>query len=104
MKDSGAKIILALGERLDVAQKAAVEAGLSPDSVFVFDRPEGDDAPSQCGRGAAKSWTSLWAPASEAKAWTWKTINTQKEAMETTAVINYSSGYAHNYPPSYAPL
>jgi hypothetical protein len=39
-------------------------------------------------------WTDFWRPRAEAQSWTWKKINTLQEAQDTTAIINYSSGYA----------
>lgn len=92
IKDSEAKIVLAAPDKLDVALEAVSTAGLNPDKVFKFDQDVTDHSTTARQEVAVKSWLSIWTSASEAQSWAWQAMTTQKEAMDTTAVLNYSSG------------
>ena len=45
-----------------------------------------------------RPWTAIWAPEEQARSWKWKKFSSKEEAMSTTAVINYSSGYVTVFP------
>ncbi|KAL4806523.1 hypothetical protein BDV18DRAFT_159695 [Aspergillus unguis] len=85
LRDSDAKVLFAGPEQVSTALEAAGRVGLQ-DRVFAFCDP--DAHPIQ----GLKPWTSIWRPAAEVQSWSWKKITTLEEAMDTTAIINYSSG------------
>jgi 4-coumarate--CoA ligase len=95
LRDSGASFILAGPEAAQKALDAARKVGLPKSKVFSFCAVEVDvdvdeaQRPQPCG---LKPWTTFWASTSQVQSWNWKRIVTKKEAQETTAVINYSSG------------
>jgi long-subunit acyl-CoA synthetase (AMP-forming) len=91
LRDSGASLILAGPEAAQKALDAARKVGLPESKVFGFCDVDVDEAqrPQPCG---LKPWTSFWASTNQVQSWNWKKIVTKKEAEETTAVINYSSG------------
>ncbi len=90
LQDSGARLILAGPEAAQKALDAAEIMGLPASRVFSFcDIYEEAERPQQCG---LKPWTAFWASSTDVKSWNWKRITTKKEAQETTAIINYSSG------------
>ncbi|CAN8106125.1 unnamed protein product [Discula destructiva] len=95
LRDSGASLLLAAEESLDVALQAAEEAGLPKDRVYVFDAKtdprKNKPAPGANGRQqGVKHWTELLqADIAEAEKWEW--IETT-DAKNTTCCLNYSSG------------
>ncbi|KAL3457185.1 hypothetical protein BJX64DRAFT_280782 [Aspergillus heterothallicus] len=89
LRDSRAKLVLAGEAQFPVALEAAARAGLSREQVYLFRDPEDGTAASN---PVPRLWTELWAPVAEAQSWSWREIKTLEEAMETTAIINYSSG------------
>jgi len=90
LRDSGATLILAGPESAQKALDAAKSVGISESRVFGFcDMYEEAQRPQPCG---LKPWTAFWASPEDVKSWNWRKITTKKEAQETTAIINYSSG------------
>jgi len=90
LRDSGASLILAGPEAAQKALDTARKVGLPESKVFSFcDVEDEAQKPQPCG---LKPWTTFWASTSQVQSWNWKKIVTKKEAEETTAVINYSSG------------
>lgn len=90
IRDSEAKLVLAGPEQVPVALEAASRVGLTRDSVYLFCDLEEDFArnPSQ-----PRLWTDIWRSAEEIQSWSWKKMGSLQEAKQTTAIINYSSGY-----------
>ncbi|KAL3452152.1 hypothetical protein BJX65DRAFT_303864 [Aspergillus insuetus] len=91
LRDSGAKIVLVGEAQIPVALEAAARVGLSRDKVYLFQDPTGEPGTPYAG-SSLRPWTDLWAPAAEVQNWSWREITTLDEAMQTTAIINYSSG------------
>ena len=95
LRDSGAKFMFAAKGSLDVALKAAEEAGLAKDHVFIFDA-ENDvkmdkPAPGVAGRQrGARHWTEL-IQSGQADAVEWKWVE-PSDTKNTTCCLNYSSG------------
>ncbi|KAL4818508.1 hypothetical protein BDW67DRAFT_156708 [Aspergillus spinulosporus] len=89
LRDSDAKLILAGPAQVPIALDAASRVGLPRDRVYLFCDPDDISNDSSL---PAQPWTRIWSPADEVRSWSWKTIQTLKEAQETTAIINYSSG------------
>ncbi|KAL3457962.1 hypothetical protein BJX64DRAFT_302297 [Aspergillus heterothallicus] len=89
LRDSDAKLLLAGPDQVPVALDAASKIGLREDQVYLFCDPE--DVVEQKAQHI-RPWTDIWRPAAEAQSWTWKRIDSLREAQETTAIINYSSG------------
>ncbi|KAL2840342.1 hypothetical protein BJX68DRAFT_258528 [Aspergillus pseudodeflectus] len=89
LRDSDAKLLLAGPDQVAVALDAASRVGLRREQVYLFCDPENVQKGT---RQPIQPWTDIWRPASEAKSWTWKKIETLQEAQATTAIINYSSG------------
>lgn len=90
LRDSEAKLILVGPDQVSVALKAAFQAGLSQECIYLFCDPE------ETTRHQSQSlapWTNIWQPVSDIQSWSWRRINNLEEAKETTAIINYSSGY-----------
>ncbi|KAL4774504.1 hypothetical protein BDW60DRAFT_226922 [Aspergillus nidulans var. acristatus] len=94
LRDSEAKLILAGSAQVPVALDAASRVGLPRDRVYLFCDPEDISNDSSL---PAQPWTRIWRPADEVRSWSWKRIQTLKEAQETTAIINYSSGCISHY-------
>ncbi|RSL67682.1 hypothetical protein CEP51_012624 [Fusarium floridanum] len=92
LKDSEAKAVFASPGQLQASRRAAANVGLSPDRVFVLDKPGRDGPVPGSEKGGEPSWLDIWVPASDVRDWRWKAISTQEEAENTTAIINYSSG------------
>ena len=67
------------------AVAAAEAAGLSKSRIFQF-----SDEPCATKAGI-RDWSELLASPEDAKRWQWKQLS-EKEAVETVATINYSSG------------
>jgi hypothetical protein len=89
LRDSGAKVVLAGPDQLANALEAAKQVGLASKNVFAF-----GDVDQDSGRASGpRSWTQIWVSQEEARSWHWRKINARKELEETTAIINYSSGY-----------
>lgn len=76
---------------IDTALAAAEKAGLRKDRVFLFDEEESQET-----RGV-KDFRTMMGSVAEAERWQWKKLNGE-EARNTTAVLNYSSGYAPRSP------
>lgn len=91
LRDSDAKLVLAGAGQLATALKAATTCGLDSKKVFLLVDPAAK-VPKLLAAEQAATWMEIWAPYEDARQWTWKTITTKREAQETTAVINYSSG------------
>lgn len=89
LRNSDAKLILAGLAQVPVALDAASRVGLPRDRVYLFCDPEDISNDSSL---PVQPWTRIWRPADEVRSWSWKRIQTLKEAQETTAIINYSSG------------
>ncbi|KAL4740505.1 hypothetical protein BDV11DRAFT_214352 [Aspergillus similis] len=89
LRDSDAKLILAGPAQVPIALDAASRVGLPRDRVYLFCDPDDISNDSSL---PAQLWTRIWRPADEVRSWSWKRIQTLKEAQETTAIINYSSG------------
>ncbi|KAL1593133.1 hypothetical protein SLS60_010740 [Paraconiothyrium brasiliense] len=97
LKDSGAKYLLCAEGSIDTGMAAAKEAGLSADSVFVFDdgvatfegRKIEIDAPSLGGK--VRHWTELLASEEEGRAYHWPDLRTPDE-LDQVIALNYSSG------------
>lgn len=95
LKDSGASILIAAEDSLDVALQAAEEVGLSKDKIYLFDAkqdPRGErPAPGTNGRvKGVKHWTELiQASLAEAERWQWVE---PADPKNTTCCLNYSSG------------
>jgi 4-coumarate--CoA ligase len=87
LKDSGAQILFTSHQGINVALKAAAGASLAPSRVFVF-----GDPCENLENLSAQPWTKIWSSLEDAQSWQWSRLKTLKEANETTAVINYSSG------------
>lgn len=85
LKNTGAQCILAHPTMVKNAVAAAKAAGLPKGRIFQF-----SDEPCAMQDGVA-DWTELLAGPAEAESWQWKQLNA-KEAVETVATINYSSG------------
>ncbi|KAL4986752.1 hypothetical protein BDW68DRAFT_197828 [Aspergillus falconensis] len=94
LRDSDAKIVLAGPEQVSVALDAASRVGIPRDSVYLF--CDTDDVSMYLSL-PVQPWTRIWRPAEEVRSWSWKRIQTPKEAQETTAIINYSSGCISHY-------
>ncbi|KAL2834168.1 AMP-binding enzyme-domain-containing protein [Aspergillus pseudoustus] len=90
LRNSDAKLVLASRDRLAIAREAMSKADLGPDQLLIFSDLDEDLSQSQ--PLSPPSWTSIWRPAEEVQSWSWKPITTLKEAQQTTAIINYSSG------------
>lgn len=90
VKNSEARLVVAAPDKLDHAIKGAAQAGLPKASVVAFANTPEDEALARS--HGVLSWRDLWVPEEEVKDFHWRTFNTQEEAMNTTAVINYSSG------------
>lgn len=91
LRNSEAKLILVGQEQIPVALKAATKAGLTHNNVYLFCEPEEGLATHSSYK--ILPWTKIWRPIEEARSWSWRKIDTLKEAEETTAIINYSSGH-----------
>ncbi|KAH8688963.1 hypothetical protein BGW36DRAFT_433734 [Talaromyces proteolyticus] len=89
LKDSGAKIILAHPSAAALAVRTVKRLGLPAKSVWLFVNPGEKVERSSHG---IQPWTDFWCSPEDVKSWQWHRITTLKEAMETTAIINYSSG------------
>jgi len=59
--------------------------------MYLFCDPEEDISGHQV--QPLPPWTKIWRPAAEIQSWSWRKIDNLEEARETTAIINYSSGY-----------
>ncbi|CBF88756.1 uncharacterized protein ANIA_00801 [Aspergillus nidulans FGSC A4] len=94
LRNSDAKLILAGSTQVPVALDAASRVGLPRDRVYLFCDPEDISNDSSL---PVQPWTRIWRPADEVRSWSWKRIQTLKEAQETTAIINYSSGCISHY-------
>lgn len=95
LRNSEAKLVLAGSDQVASALKAATQAGLSRDRVYLFCDPENDDSTAASSQLVAP-WTDIWRPAAEVESWSWKRITSLEEAKGTTAIINYSSGYVND--------
>ncbi|KAH7127789.1 hypothetical protein B0J13DRAFT_645805 [Dactylonectria estremocensis] len=91
-RDSDSKLVLAGPSQVDVAREAIVQAGQDPKCLYVFDGAL-DNRSSSGPATQPPSWTSLFVAADAIQDWHWKVINTLEDARNTTAIINYSSGY-----------
>ncbi|KAJ0415096.1 hypothetical protein BJY00DRAFT_294013 [Aspergillus carlsbadensis] len=92
LRDSGAKLLLAGEAQAPVALDAAARVGLSRDRVYLFQDPADEASSTAHLATGLRPWTDLWAPVAEVQNWSWREITTLDEAMQTTAIINYSSG------------
>lgn len=91
VKNSDARLIVAAPDRLEQAINGATQAGLPKASVVAFANTPEDEALAKS--HGVLSWRDLWVPEDEIKDFRWRTFHSQEEAMNTTAVINYSSGW-----------
>ena len=90
VKNSEAKLVIAAPDKLENAIKGAAQAGLPKASVVAFAQTAADE---QLARAhGVLTWRDLWVPEEDVRDWSWRKITTKEEAMNTTAVINYSSG------------
>ena len=83
--NSTAKVLLAHPDTLDRAIDAASAAGIPRNRIFQF-----SDETSRT-RSGVRDWSVILGSAMEGQGWQWPVLN-EKEASETTATINYSSG------------
>lgn len=90
LKNSDAKVLLVHPSKAALAREVAQSVGLPPSSVFLFVNP--NEKLGETAR-ALKPWMSFWVSVDEAKVWQWHRIRNIEEAKQTTAIINYSSGY-----------
>ncbi|KAB8204005.1 hypothetical protein BDV34DRAFT_226748 [Aspergillus parasiticus] len=90
LRNSDAKVLLVDQKQVPVALEAATQAGIDYKNVYLFCDPE-EDVPTSITSRIAR-WTDIWRPVEEIQSWSWKKINTLREAEQTTAIINYSSG------------
>lgn len=92
IRDSDAKAIFTGPDQVAIALQAASEAGLSRRHVYLFADPD-EEISKEAAQHGLPSWTTIWRPAAEVKSWSWRTMDSLNEAKQTTAIINYSSGY-----------
>lgn len=85
LQNAAAEVFLVHPKFLDVALQAAQNAGLSGDKIFLLDQ---DPHP----HGGKPDFRTILASREEARHWQWKKLD-QEQAKNTTAVINYSSGF-----------
>jgi acyl-CoA synthetase (AMP-forming)/AMP-acid ligase II len=85
MKAVQAKIVLVHPSLLETGIEAANQAGVSLDRLFLFASTEN---PTTMG---IHDWRSILPSAADADSWQWRTLAAEL-AVQTTAVINFSSG------------
>lgn len=83
---TGAKVLLIDPTLLDVALEGASKANFPKDRIFLF-----SDDPCEPVKGL-KDWHSILGSEEEAKSWRWRSMSSD-EAINRTAVLNFSSGY-----------
>ncbi|KAF2169257.1 hypothetical protein M409DRAFT_64982 [Zasmidium cellare ATCC 36951] len=91
VKNSEARLVVAAPDKLEHAIKGAAQAGLPKASVVAFANTPEDEVLARS--HGVLSWRDLWVPEEEVKDFHWRSFSTKDEAMNTTAVINYSSGH-----------
>ncbi|CAI7587959.1 unnamed protein product [Penicillium manginii] len=89
IRNSDAKVLFVGQKRLPTALEAAKQAGIDQRNVYLF--CDSDETVDGLALQAAP-WNKIWKSTEEGQSWSWKKIDTLKEARETTAIINYSSG------------
>lgn len=73
-----------------MAARVAERSGLPANRVYLFIDPQDRE-----NYVSTAAWTDIWSPAEDVASWTWKTITTAEEAQNTTAILNYSSGWVY---------
>ena len=95
LQDSGARFCLSGEGSLNTALDAAAKAGLSKESVFVFDDGVATFDGTAQGVGGTKPWTNLIASIDDGVAFKWENLSTPEE-LDRTIALNYSSGTTGN--------
>ncbi|KAF1927760.1 acetyl-CoA synthetase-like protein [Didymella exigua CBS 183.55] len=95
LKDSGAKFLVCAEGSLDTGIAAAKEAGLSADSVFIFDDGnatfDGRTVEKSTELGHVRHWTALLDSKANGDAYAWPDLKTPEE-LDRVVALNYSSG------------
>ena len=92
LQDTGAKFLITAEGSLDTALEAAKSIGFPQDKILSFDGGyatfDGKGKPS---RGSIQHWSTLLASPEEGARYRWQEF-TSREQMDSTVVLNYSSG------------
>ncbi|KAJ4305849.1 hypothetical protein N0V90_001381 [Kalmusia sp. IMI 367209] len=95
LRDSGAKYLLCAEGSLDTGIAAAKEAGLGPESIFVFDDGVATFERRKIERealgGKIRHWTELLDSEENGRAFHWPDLRTDEE-LDQVIALNYSSG------------
>ncbi|OQU98056.1 hypothetical protein CLAIMM_03889 [Cladophialophora immunda] len=92
LRDSGARILIASPDGLDMALDAAQQVGLKSDRVFIFCDLHEDLSGLQNKYSHIQPWTRIWASSDDVQTWSWKKLSSRGDLEAKTAIINYSSG------------
>ncbi|KAH9866150.1 hypothetical protein J1614_008714 [Plenodomus biglobosus] len=95
LQDSGARYLICAEGSLETGIKAAQEAGMSADRIFVFDDGiptfEGKNVAKKTEIGTIRPWTTLLDTPEQGAAYAWPNLST-KEELDRVIALNYSSG------------